>query len=174
MFNKILEQITGSIPFLSKIIPHEMIDIQFEIVPYMFNTKGIVINNGTNVIAAGNFSNEVLGEFIWKIKTTITNISEGDIFLERFQILYPLTNIYVDGYNYGRRYLKKGASFSFILRIHHETVIKVCEKKKLMHRFPFFLDCIKIQLDWSYPWLCFRLRRSIIACLNKDEQYYLK
>ena len=174
MFNKIIEQITGSIPFWSKIIPHEMIDIQFEIVPYMFNTKGFVIDNDTNVIKAGNSSNEVKGEFIWKIKTTITNISEDGIYLERFQILYPLTDIYVDGYNYGRMYLEKGASFSFILRVHHEAVIKVYERKKLMHRFPFCLDYIKIQVDWSYPWLCFRLRRSIISCLNKDEQYYLK
>ena len=174
MFGKIIEQLVESIPFLVKLLPYEMVDIQFEVVPYAFNTKGFVVDCDTNIIECGNPLNDVKGEFVWKLKTTITNVSKDDIFLERFQIIYPQNDIYVEGYDYSRKYLKKGDSLSFIIRIHHETIIKVGEIKKLMHIFPFCLDKIKIQVDWSYSWVCLRPRRTIITCLTKDEQYYLK
>ena len=174
MFWKIIEQLVESIPFLAKLLPYEMVDIQFEVVPYAFNAKGLVVDCDTNIIECGNPSNDVNGEFVWKIKTTITNISKDDIFLERFQILYPQNDIYVDGYDCSRKYLEKGGSLSFIIRIHHETIIKITEIKKLMNRFPFCLDEIKIQVDWSYSWLYLRPRRTIITCLTKHEQYYLK
>lgn len=174
MFVKIIEQIIGNVPILAKLLPYEMVDIQFEIIPYAFNTKGFVVDYDTNIIECGNPLNDIKGEFVWKVKTTITNISGNNIFLERFQILHPQTDIYVDGYDYSRRYLKEGDSLNFIIRIHHESVIKVSEIKNLMREFPFYLDELKIQVDWSYSWLCFRPQRSIITSLTKDEQFYLK